>query len=332
MSRCSLLFLCAAYLCCSESYAGMAVPYASRVRLVRPLRCLPRKKRAHDVSFILNEPADQLGYRINGGPLTWLDGSTSGAKSFPLTSLSDTFEILVNKTDTVGYTIPTGATIPASVTAFRSRPTSRLQADQRRRRTVLTRFNCSAGRERKHQSQFARTLASPMSSNSAAGSRRRGPRCSTTASTPSTPTEATPSAMATSPAIRTSSSVRGPANSALPSRRRRRRRSLRRRLLRRQRRRCPPESRIVDGRCTCSAFLAARRGGLLPACQSRQRCAVYVGRLAIADGTLVAVHDRRRSDEQQAIGAGSTDRSRTASGGMTSDSTRWRRSVIRRRR
>src|SRR4029450_13515122 len=60
------------------------------------------------VNFILNEPADLLAYSINGGPVMVLDGSTNGSKSFDLTSPTDSFQIAAVKSDTVGYTIPTG--------------------------------------------------------------------------------------------------------------------------------------------------------------------------------------------------------------------------------
>jgi hypothetical protein len=66
-----------------------------------------------NVSFILNEPADSLTYSINGGAQIALDGSTNGTKTFALGSPSDTFSILAGKTDTVGYTIPSGGSIAA---------------------------------------------------------------------------------------------------------------------------------------------------------------------------------------------------------------------------
>lgn len=64
------------------------------------------------VNFTLNEPADTVGISINGGPFTFLDGSTKGLKTFNLGSASDTFAITVLKNDLVGYTIPTGNIIP----------------------------------------------------------------------------------------------------------------------------------------------------------------------------------------------------------------------------
>ncbi|MBL9161219.1 MAG: PEP-CTERM sorting domain-containing protein [Planctomycetaceae bacterium] len=79
-----------------------AAPFASRVVI----------SGGTNVSFVLNEPADALAYRLNGvGPLTPLNGATKGTKSFSLNAPTDTFEIFANKVDTVGYTIPTGATI-----------------------------------------------------------------------------------------------------------------------------------------------------------------------------------------------------------------------------
>lgn len=145
MSRCSLPFLCALVCAAVIPDAALAVPYASRVTIGPPNALLAAEEAAPTVSFILNEAADQLGYRINGGALTWLDGSTSGAKSFPLTSLSDSFEIIAKKTEAVGYTIPTGATIPATVTGL-SQPASaagfNLVSDDN---NPFTRFNSPRG-------------------------------------------------------------------------------------------------------------------------------------------------------------------------------------------
>lgn len=66
------------------------------------------------VNFTLNEPADTVAISVNGGPLTFLDGSTKGLKTFNLGSASDTFSITVLKNDSVGYTIPTGNMIVAA--------------------------------------------------------------------------------------------------------------------------------------------------------------------------------------------------------------------------
>jgi hypothetical protein len=60
-----------------------------------------------NVNFILNQPADTLGYRVNNGPLVLLDGSTKGAKSFSVGAPTDKFTIIAGKTES-GYTTPTG--------------------------------------------------------------------------------------------------------------------------------------------------------------------------------------------------------------------------------
>ncbi|MEX2169273.1 MAG: PEP-CTERM sorting domain-containing protein [Pirellulales bacterium] len=60
------------------------------------------------VSFILNEPADTLLYRVNSGVWQPLDGSSKGTKSFSLGAATDTFSIVAGKNDPLGYTIPTG--------------------------------------------------------------------------------------------------------------------------------------------------------------------------------------------------------------------------------
>jgi hypothetical protein len=78
-------------------------PYASNVSFQTPTT----------VSFTLNEPADSLFVRINGGAPMSLDGSTKGLKTFSLNSASDTFAITATKNDPIGFTIPTGATIPS---------------------------------------------------------------------------------------------------------------------------------------------------------------------------------------------------------------------------
>lgn len=88
------------------------VPYASRVTI----NTAPTLARLNnvvtptttEVSFVLNEPADEVAYRVNGGPLQWLDGSTKGTKTFPLSSPLDKFSILVRNMEAEGYTIPTG--------------------------------------------------------------------------------------------------------------------------------------------------------------------------------------------------------------------------------
>ena len=80
-----------------------AAPYASNIRVT-----------GTTVSFILNEPADALKYRINGGPLQTLDGSTKGMKTFSLNSPTDNFSISAGKNSAVGYKIATGGTITAA--------------------------------------------------------------------------------------------------------------------------------------------------------------------------------------------------------------------------
>jgi hypothetical protein len=80
-----------------------AAPFASNVLLS-----------GTNVSFVLNEPADSLSYSLNGGPQVALEGSTKGTKSFTLDSPSDKFSIFAGKTDTVGYTIPTGGSMAAA--------------------------------------------------------------------------------------------------------------------------------------------------------------------------------------------------------------------------
>jgi hypothetical protein len=63
------------------------------------------------VNFVLNEAADSLQVSVNGGAPVALDGSTSGTKSFTLSSPTDTFSITARKNDSLGYAIPTGATV-----------------------------------------------------------------------------------------------------------------------------------------------------------------------------------------------------------------------------
>jgi len=81
----------------------MAAPFASGVNVS-----------GTNVTFILNEPADSLMYRVNNGPYQPLNGATKGTKSFTLGAPTDKFSIVAGKTDTVGYTIPTGNTIAAA--------------------------------------------------------------------------------------------------------------------------------------------------------------------------------------------------------------------------
>ena len=69
------------------------------------------------VSFILNEPADTLLYRVNSGAWQPLDGSSKGTKSFSLGAATDTFSIVAGKNDPLGYTIPTGGAAVAATAA-----------------------------------------------------------------------------------------------------------------------------------------------------------------------------------------------------------------------
>ena len=80
-----------------------ATPYASNV-----------VKSGTTVNFTLNEPAGSLKYSINGGALLPLDGTTKGTKTFSLGAPSDAFSIVAENTASVGYTIPTGDTIPTT--------------------------------------------------------------------------------------------------------------------------------------------------------------------------------------------------------------------------
>jgi hypothetical protein len=89
-----------------------SAPYASGVSI-----------QGTTVNFTLNEPADTLAFSINGGPFTFLDGTTKGLKTFNLGSASDTFSISVFKNDSVGYTIPTGIILPATANGL-SQPTA----------------------------------------------------------------------------------------------------------------------------------------------------------------------------------------------------------------
>jgi hypothetical protein len=102
-SRFAIAAAAAAAVGFSASFA-QAAPYASGVQIT-----------GTNVSFILNEPSDLLTVSINGGAPIALDGSTAGTKIFSLGSTSDTFSITAQKTDAVGYTIPTGGTTAAAL-------------------------------------------------------------------------------------------------------------------------------------------------------------------------------------------------------------------------
>ncbi|MBL9161478.1 MAG: PEP-CTERM sorting domain-containing protein [Planctomycetaceae bacterium] len=84
----------------AASSRALAVSYASNIT-----------KTGTTVNFVLNSPADILSYSINGGAPVTLDGSTKGAKTFNLVNANDTFSIVAERTDAVGYSIETGATI-----------------------------------------------------------------------------------------------------------------------------------------------------------------------------------------------------------------------------
>jgi len=90
MSFLSGLNSLAAVTACAAAFpfSSYAAPYASRVVI----------SGGTNVSFTLNEPADSLAYRINGGPLQPLDGSIGGTKSFSLGVPTDTFDVIAIRT------------------------------------------------------------------------------------------------------------------------------------------------------------------------------------------------------------------------------------------
>jgi hypothetical protein len=92
--------------------SASAAPYASGVTIG-----------GNTVTFTLNEAADSLTYSINGGAAQSLDASSAGTKTFNLTSPTDKFTITAKKNDAVGYTIPTGDTLPAAGSGL-SQPTA----------------------------------------------------------------------------------------------------------------------------------------------------------------------------------------------------------------
>ncbi|MDB5321839.1 MAG: hypothetical protein JWN40_3470 [Phycisphaerales bacterium] len=85
----------------------LAAPYASNVLIT-----------GTSVNFILNEAADALTVSIDGGAPQVLDGSTAGTKGFTLPSASSTFSINAQKTDPIGYQIPTGLSQGSSTTGL----------------------------------------------------------------------------------------------------------------------------------------------------------------------------------------------------------------------
>lgn len=128
MNRSPLAFLSGAISYVAICNSLLAAPYASRISIGPPNALMAEAEAAPIVSFTLNEPADKLGYRINGGPMQWLDGSTSGVKTFPLLSALDEFTILAKKSEPVGYTIPTGdVTLPTPTGLSQPVPTAGLK-------------------------------------------------------------------------------------------------------------------------------------------------------------------------------------------------------------
>ncbi len=133
----------------SHSSQTHGVPYASRVT-INSAPSLARfasvvAPTTAEVSFVLNEPADEVAYRVNGGPLQWLDGSTKGTKTFPLSSPLDKFSILVKNMEAEGYTIPTGGTALSAANGLsQSVPASglRLVSDDT---SPLNSFNAARG-------------------------------------------------------------------------------------------------------------------------------------------------------------------------------------------
>ena len=121
--------------CLAIALPAGAAPYASGVTIT-----------GLDVSFTLNEPADSLLYSINGGAFQSLDGSSKGSKLFSLGAPTDTFTIRASKSDSVGYSIPTGSTITNPASNGLGQPTAeggfRLLSDDS---SSLVRFNSVRG-------------------------------------------------------------------------------------------------------------------------------------------------------------------------------------------
>jgi hypothetical protein len=136
-----------------------AAPYASNVTIS-----------ATTVTFVLNEGGSTLTYSINGGAPQTLDGSTPGAKTFNLTSPTDTFSITATKNDPVGYRIPTGATTPTATNGL-SQPTANggfnpISNDA----NVLGRYNSPRGVAVNNNPNAGPLFGTTYISNSAAGS------------------------------------------------------------------------------------------------------------------------------------------------------------------
>ena len=92
-----------AFLLATTTFAALALPswatpYASNVTITG----------GTTVSFILNETSDSLKYTINGGAPVSIANTTKGTKTFNLTSPTDTFSIIAEKTAASGYSIPDG--------------------------------------------------------------------------------------------------------------------------------------------------------------------------------------------------------------------------------
>jgi hypothetical protein len=100
----SKLAAAAAAACIAAGFAAKsyAAPYASAITVTG----------GTNVSFVLNQTADQLTYSINNGPaIAMPDGTAKGSHSFTLTNPSDTFTISAVKQNDVGYSVLTGNTI-----------------------------------------------------------------------------------------------------------------------------------------------------------------------------------------------------------------------------
>lgn len=90
-----------------QTTPAVAAPYPSAVNVS-----------GTTVTFRLNEVADALTYSINGGPEQALPTSV-GVQTFSLNDPSDSFQIFARKTDTVGYSIPTGNLITGGASQLR---------------------------------------------------------------------------------------------------------------------------------------------------------------------------------------------------------------------
>ncbi len=122
--------------------ALLANPYASNVSVT-----------GTSVSFILNQPAANLTYSINGGPAQTLDGTAKGTKTFNLTSPTDHFSITAADSEATGFLIPNGGTITAVAGCAAAGSCLGLSADTAQSGTnlisddssVLSRYNSPRG-------------------------------------------------------------------------------------------------------------------------------------------------------------------------------------------